>query len=272
MNVIHGAAETRALAAALPFVALSTAICLAFAAFWIRALAKGRPPFTDADRKGSSKWLPWWLRDFWLWMLGPVERSLSRRGVDPNRITLASLLVAGVAALAFAAGRIGLGGWLYLLSGTLDMIDGRVARAAGRSTRAGAFFDSVLDRWSEILVFGGLIAYLNGRSVMWLALLALCSSLMVSYARARGEGLGVSCREGAFQRPERVVYLGGFAALSPLVEAALGGYGDLPLLAGVAAIAVTATWTALTRTRSIFRALRRPSSAPARGGTRVQGS
>lgn len=102
------------------------------------------------------------------------------------------------------------GGLLLLFSGALDMLDGALARAANQSTKFGGFMDSVFDRLSEsALLLGILLLYLDKAFTLgiWLVFLTLVGSLLVSYMRARAEGLGISCEVGVFTRPERVLAL-----------------------------------------------------------------
>jgi phosphatidylglycerophosphate synthase len=157
-----------------------------------------------------------------------------------------------------ARGWFDVGGWLYLFVGIVDIFDGRVARATGRSSRAGAFWDSVADRYSEIAVFVGLVAWYRGSWIVAVALAALLGSLMVSYVRARAEALGLAelAARGAMQRPERIFLLGVSLAASPFVA---------PELAVVAllALAVSSHLTVASRAWAVFRALRaRESVAP----------
>ena len=90
----------------------------------------------------------------------------------------------------FAVGNFGAGGWLYLLTGILDILDGRIARATGKVSASGAYFDSVMDRYAEIIVFAGFAYFYRDSWVLFLVLAASLGSIMVSYTRARGESLG----------------------------------------------------------------------------------
>jgi CDP-diacylglycerol---glycerol-3-phosphate 3-phosphatidyltransferase len=144
------------------------------------------------------------------WMLG-VGGALARRGVSPNLLTVVGLaLNVGVAAV-IAAGHPRVGGVLLLLASAFDMLDGAVARADGRVTRFGGFLDSTLDRYSEIVVFLGLLVYLLGtpdaRTGSILVFVAAAGALMISYARARAEAAGVGASVGVLPRPERIVLL-----------------------------------------------------------------
>ncbi len=149
-------------------------------------------------------------------LLGPMVQLLVRLHIRPNAITtVGTLLVIGAAA-AFALGHGHWGGLLLLVSGILDMLDGRVARDGDQGTVFGAFYDSTLDRVGEAALFTGFaIFFMNGGvprervvSGVVLSCTALAGSLIVSYTRARAEGLGIECNVGIAQRAERVLLLG----------------------------------------------------------------
>ena len=143
----------------------------------------------------------------------PLVRALDRLGVSPLGVSLAGLALSGAAAGVIAGGHLRAGALLLLLGSGLDMVDGDLARLQGRASKQGAFLDSNFDRLAEALVFAGLLWFcLTGppspRPVTaMLILAAVAGSLTTSYARARAEGLGVTCGEGFFQRPERMVLL-----------------------------------------------------------------
>jgi CDP-diacylglycerol--glycerol-3-phosphate 3-phosphatidyltransferase len=141
----------------------------------------------------------------------PLGQALARTGISPNVLTtVGCILNFGVAAV-IALGYLSLGGVLILFAGAFDMLDGALARASGRTTTFGAFLDSTLDRYSEAAVFLGIFieaAMRNDIQVQLLTYAAAIGSLMVSYARARAEGLGLRNSVGFLQRPERVILLG----------------------------------------------------------------
>lgn len=153
-------------------------------------------------------------------VINPFVRLLIKCGVTPNMVTTIGLLgsIAGAVVLVWGVttasdlhtlySRLILSGALIIGFAVFDMLDGQVARLGGRVTRFGAMYDSVLDRYSELFVLGAITFYFLGRGSLSGALvtfLALIGSIMVSYVRARAEGLGVECKMGFMQRPERVV-------------------------------------------------------------------
>jgi len=126
-------------------------------------------------------------------------------------------------------------GWLSLFAGSLDMLDGALARATNQASRFGALLDSTLDRYSELVLLGGLVLWSASRNALdelLLAFAALGGSLMVSYVKARAEGLGFSCEVGILTRPERVIILG-LGLLTGLVLPALA---IIAVLANVTAV------------------------------------
>ena len=141
----------------------------------------------------------------------PVARALARLGVSPNAVTFAGLVGAGISAYLISEGIFWAGGIVMLLAGILDLFDGALARATGQDSDFGALLDSVIDRVSEIVVLLGLLLfYTRSGSVEGsvLVYLAVGGSIMVSYLRARSEGLGIDCKVGIMTRPERVAALG----------------------------------------------------------------
>jgi CDP-diacylglycerol--glycerol-3-phosphate 3-phosphatidyltransferase len=147
--------------------------------------------------------------------VNPLVERLIRAGVRPNTITTVGTGLVLVSALAYATGHIRTGGALLLLSGVADTLDGQVARGGAMVTRFGAFYDSTLDRVGDGATFIGLGAFLMTAPDVALrtpavvvCMVAILSSLLVSYARARAEGLGLDCKVGIAQRAERILGLG----------------------------------------------------------------
>ena len=127
--------------------------------------------------------------------------------VSPNALTILGFLISLVAAAVVARGFLVLGGVLVLLAGLLDLLDGAVARKVGKATPFGAVLDSTLDRLSEAALLLGLLFLLRGSALVYLIYALLVGSFLVSYIRARGEGLGLPSEAGLFTRGERIVVL-----------------------------------------------------------------
>lgn len=136
---------------------------------------------------------------------------LARIGFNPNYVTVFGLVLSLTVAWILSTGQFFLGGFLVLLSGVFDLLDGAVARASGRTTPFGALLDSTFDRFSEAALLLGLLAYYAGQGSHLQEVLligaALVGSMTTSYVRARAEGLGFKCEVGIFTRPERVILL-----------------------------------------------------------------
>lgn len=140
-----------------------------------------------------------------------VGRLLGRSRITPNMLTILGLLLTLAVTLTLAAGHLVWGGILVLLTSAFDMLDGALARATERNSKFGAFFDSTIDRYSEALIFLGLLLHYQGvqgsQLQAGLVYLAIIGSLMVSYTRARAEALGLDCKVGILARPERIILL-----------------------------------------------------------------
>lgn len=141
--------------------------------------------------------------------LDPVGRTLYRVGISANVLTVVGLLIAVATALAIASGHLLLGFFGVVLTGLPDLLDGSVARYSGKAGPRGAFFDSVSDRVSDALLFGGVAWYLadEGEYLPVLVLAVLALSMLITYERARAESLGFSARGGLMERAERMVLL-----------------------------------------------------------------
>jgi Phosphatidylglycerophosphate synthase len=170
-------------------------------------------------------------------ILHPFVRFLIRIGCTPNTITTIGLVLNISVAVIFILGTkegnvgdlsfVGWSGAMILFAGLFDMLDGQVARLGNMASRFGALYDSVLDRYSELMMFFGITYYLVLHDYFLSSLisfLALIGSMMVSYTRARAEGLGIECKEGLMQRPERVVIIG-VSALACGITASIIGSG-----------------------------------------------
>jgi CDP-diacylglycerol---glycerol-3-phosphate 3-phosphatidyltransferase len=168
-------------------------------------------------------------------ILLPIARLLAGLGLTPNAVTVMGLaLTVGVAAI-LASGRLQLAGLLLIATLAFDAVDGTLARLTGQTTRFGAFLDSTLDRWAEIALYSALVwHYLrvdNDLGVM-LAVAALAASLMVSYTRARAEGIGVACKEGILTRFERMLIL----IVGLVFGLAVWSLGIIAILAAITAV------------------------------------
>lgn len=155
--------------------------------------------------------LPEGVKNWYLNLITPVVNFFIAHSLNPNWFTTAGFILSVVTAVVFAFGKLPLAGALILLAGTFDIVDGRVARATNRVTKFGALYDSALDRYAEVFVFFGVAYHFVDLGYLWRSVavcIALGGSMMVSYIRARAEGLDLECKVGIMQRPERIVLLG----------------------------------------------------------------
>lgn len=185
-------------------------------------------------------------------------QPLARLGVSPNLLTSIGLLLSIVTALVIAQGYMFVGGLLVVFAGIFDMFDGAMARVRNAATAFGAFLDSTLDRYSESIILFGLLWYTlqhpGLQNLLWPApheqtwmitfiFVSVVGSLMVSYTKARAEGLGIECKSGLLARPERVIIL------------AIGLLSNTCIWA-LAILAVFSNLTALERMISVWRSTR----------------
>ena len=177
-----------------------------------------------------------WAQKMIYKIINPFVKLLIKLGVTPNIITTIGLMINITATIVFIIGGevgeqgdlsyIGWGCGLVLFAGLFDMIDGQVARLGSMSSRFGALYDSVLDRYSELFMFLGICYYFVAHHYFLSSLItfiALVGSMMVSYVRARAEGLGIECKAGFMQRPERIVIIGVSGLICGIVSICSGG-------------------------------------------------
>jgi CDP-diacylglycerol--glycerol-3-phosphate 3-phosphatidyltransferase len=197
------------------------------------------------------------LRRWFRARIEPLVDLLLDAGVRADAVSAIQLAMSALCGLTYASGWVFTAGWLLLSAGTLDVLDGSMARKRDTAGPRGAFLDSVVDRYGEAAVFLGLAARFRGGWPLWAVLGAGFGAFMVSYTRARAEGVGVDCSEGMLQRPERYVLIGGasmFGALGAHLVCAPAAAPGL-LVAALVAVAVLANVTALQRALTVVRRL-----------------
>jgi CDP-diacylglycerol---glycerol-3-phosphate 3-phosphatidyltransferase len=185
-----------------------------------------------------------WARKWGATVIQPIALFLARLGLTPNTITVLGFLMTAAVAVVLATGRTQLAGVLLIGTLAFDAVDGTLARLMGTTSRFGAFLDSTLDRWAEVVLYGALIWLFleNGQNNgVLLATAAMATSLMVSYTRARAEGVGFQCKEGLLTRFERMVIL--IAGL--IFNQAIWALAIIAILAGLTAVQrIWVTWQA----------------------------
>jgi phosphatidylglycerophosphate synthase len=231
-------------------------------------------------------------------IINPLVRLLIRAGLTPNMITTIGLLLNIGVAIIFISGAeegrrgdlsyVGWAGALILFAGLFDMLDGQVARLGNMSSPFGALYDSVLDRYSELILFLGICWYLVAMHYFLSSLFAfigMIGSMMVSYTRARAEGLGIECKDGLMQRPERVIIIGVSALACGIASHWMGGNYKIVLpdtvsfpifetisifTIPVTIMAFLANWTAIGRLRDARRTLEARAKAAAGGAVQAK--
>ncbi|UCF56944.1 MAG: CDP-alcohol phosphatidyltransferase family protein [Deltaproteobacteria bacterium] len=198
-------------------------------------------------------------KERYLRIITPLRKVLTRLGVHPNILSIAGLILSIVAGFVYSTGSFFWAAWIVVLAGTCDALDGELARQTGKNSRFGAFFDSALDRYSDGFILIGLGWYFAGGPMLlgaqgkgtvgvqspWVVvfiIMAMAGSFMVSYTRARAEALGLDCKIGLMQRPERITLLiiGSLLGSVPVV-------GPMFIKATLLVLAVSTNITAIHR-------------------------
>jgi len=180
-------------------------------------------------------------------VLDGIVRFLSNLHINPNIITFTGVLISFFAAFEFGYGRFFRGALVIILAGLFDMLDGRVARVSGRVSKFGAFYDSVIDRYSDVILLQGLMVFYAREQMLGHVVLVgvvVMGAVLTSYTRARAESLIQSCKVGFMERPERIVLLiiGGLSYGLPETNYF---YGRMEAVLWV--LAVLGNWTVINR-------------------------
>lgn len=179
-------------------------------------------------------------------IVDPIGSFLEAAHIHPHFVTAAGFVLSVITGIFFWKGNMFFGGVFLILSGICDVLDGRLARSSNKTSRFGAILDSTVDRYSEIFVFMGLAAFFHSSFMGAVIILALAGSLLTSYVRARAEGLGVQCKIGLMQRPERVTFIAVGAVIGALFDLVFGTRQPLLKLA-IMGIAILGNYTVIQR-------------------------
>lgn len=238
---------------------------LVFAMFGVREIISGRHTSARVHKQGASPFLGDLPMEFYYWLLSPVGRLASYFEVSPNFFSWTCLLIGFASGIAAGFGSISLAGGLSLLSALFDSLDGMVARNRGIASDAGEVLDAAVDRYTEFFLLAGFCVYY--RHTAWalaLVLGALIGSMLVSYSQAKAEAMQADIPKGWMRRPERALYLGGGAFLSPLItvwfEAGETAPLHYPLLFAILLVAVFANATAIRRFFALYNRLAQKNS------------
>lgn len=245
----------------IPLFGLPLFWLTSFLVYLLRCAIFGMDRSPRIDKLWESPWLPRIVMEFGYWMFRIPVRMCIALGITPNMITVGSMILTIVAAVAVAMGHFAFGGWTLLFAFTCDAWDGIVARATNKCTKSGEFFDSTIDRYNDLITYLGYFYYYrNDRLVFPLVALAMIGSTVVSYARAKGDAIGIDASVGYMQRHERAVWLGIGTCLSPIVAAFFEPDAPHPvyhlLVAIMALMAVMTNITALWRISVVMNGLR----------------
>jgi len=241
-----------------PILAINVVLLVSYLFFQLWGRKRIQRNF-EGTKNDPSKFLSSGTREWWFWTTDPIVRLFVKLRMGPNTLTMLGFVFACLAGYLFARGWFGYAGWVMIFGASFDMFDGRVARLTGRTSRSGAFFDAVMDRFGEGVCLMGIAYYFRTSFMLPVTIAALLGSQLVSYTRARGEGIGIDCKVGMMQRPERIVYLGVAAIFDPVMGVALGRWWASPppvlLIIALCFVAGATIFTSIQRMIYIMNAL-----------------
>lgn len=258
----------------LPLIIAIEGIAISFTYFaitWSR-----REQSEETISRVHSSFIGIFFIEYWYWLTTPLLALFKLLKLTPNKITAISVLLSLFTGYLLAIGKIGAGGWMIILSGSLDMLDGRLARETGQSSKSGAFFDSCSDRYSDSFVFMGIGIYFIQKSGSFtdqfftvarsdffgviIIMTMLMGTAAMSYIKARGEVAGAFTKRGLMQRPERVMLLSVFTVLHPFCAIILEKYGlnpDLTLFGVLILMTVLINYSAIVRMTTLFKIIQK---------------
>jgi len=258
----------------LPLIIINLVFVIIFMYYAVSFQYRKKTP--EALARLHRSFIGSFFSEFWYWFIDPIVRLLAFLKFTPNMVTSMSIVLSLVTGYLFFIGEVAWGGWFVVISGNMDLLDGRLARVTGRSTRSGAFYDACIDRYSDAFVFIGLAFYFLGRNfdassssvtiemidfyMLVIAILVIVGTEVISYAKARGEAMGFTTSRGLMQRPERIVMLAFFSILHPffkIIAMERGYHPDITLMGAVVIMAVLVNYSAVVRIASIFKDIKK---------------
>jgi len=257
----------------LPLLIFNTAFMTVFIYYAISFQFRKKDP-ADAARLHDS-FLGFFFHSFWFWLVDPIVKFLAFLRMTPNSVTSLSILLSIYTGYVFAIGSLNWAGWLVIISGTFDLLDGRLARLTNQTTEAGAYYDSCMDRYNDSFVYMGLGLYFVGRNftlaadsftvsrldlfMLLVAMFLIVGSQVMSYAKAKGEAMGFNTKRGLMQRPERVMFLGAIGVTYPfykIVAERNQFHPEVVLMGGIIIMAVLVNYSAIVRIVVLFRKIK----------------
>lgn len=200
----------------------------------------------DNQKQQTTRILPKQLSTFADYSTNSIANLFISLKFTPNSISFIALVLGLAAGILYAFAQPLWAGVVIILCGYFDLLDGRVAAKTNKKSLFGAIFDSTLDRYAEFFIYLGIAYYFRDHWAIWLCFFTLFGSFMVSYTRARAEGLGLDCQIGIMQRAERL----GLLAIGSLLGAIFGSF-DSVMIAVLITIAVVSNFTAFQRIRHV---------------------
>jgi len=271
--------------ALLPLITFNLTVCAAFVYF---ALTYARRPKTpEVLERLHKSFLRVFIFEFWYWLSDPLVKFCAFIKATPNMITALSIPMSLFAGYLMMIGKFEFAGFMIMFSANMDLLDGRLARLTGKTTKSGAYFDACMDRYNDSFVIGGFGLYFIFKnsavlsscgecsttflsktftisafdvSMLIASILLIMGTCVMSYAKARGEVLGISTKRGLMQRPERVVSLGLFMVLFPFIEVICtnNAFNADYILAGLLVVmTVLVNFSAIVRTIDVFRKIKK---------------
>lgn len=211
--------------------------------------------YERVDRQGGSILLGKLCMNFAVWMIEPIAKLLNKLVISPDKVTAASLVFGLTSGWFIVHGNFGFAFVFALISGISDILDGMLARMAGKDDLSGVVCDSTVDRYVDFFLLGGCaLLFRNDFWALFACLLALHGAYMISYTTAKAEAMSVTVPRGTMKRSERYVYLLLGLALSALAEgwSAFWGFDFLPLIVVIWFVAILSNWSAAMRFRALF--------------------
>lgn len=247
-------------------ITLFSILFIAIATFGIKIFLNGRDTYERVEKQGSSALVSKSFMEMGYWLFIPVADFFIRRQITPNQISLISLGFGFLAGLTVAFGLFGIAATFFLLSTMLDVVDGRVARETNNMNPTGIILDSSIDRYVDFFFLAGLVfLYRDSNLLMFITLMALLGSFMVSYSTAKAEAMQVTPPRGSMKRSDRLIYLifgACFSSLSVAFFAADNGVG-YPMVLVLCIIAILANYSAIQRLSNVAEQLEEKEKAQA---------